>query len=471
MIAARAVVERALEGDEAVYGINTGFGHLAHVRIEHDKLARLQGNLIRSHAVGVGRPFDKETSRGILLLRAAVVAKGQSGVRPEVADSLLDCLNADLIPVIPRQGSVGASGDLAPLAHLVLAMMGTEGGLFWDGDGSIDAAEALAKAKIAPLRLEAKEGLSLINGTQAMTALGVRALLRAEYLACAADLAAAMTVEASLASHRPFDARLHALRPHPGQEACAANMRAILDGSSIVGSHEDCDKVQDPYSMRCVPQVHGAARDLIAHTRRVLEVEINSVTDNPTVFDNGDIISGGNFHGEPVAMAMDVLTLAVHELGSISERRMEQLVNPNQSHLPAFLAPTPGLDSGLMMAQVTAAALVSENRGLCLPASADSIPTSALQEDHVSMGPIAARKSWAVVENVEHILAIEFLAAAQALEHRRPLTSSPVVEQAHALIRTKVPALTEDVVLAPLMASIVDLIRTQQIVAPYPPSI
>ena len=440
---ARAVVEEILSSDRLVYGVNTGFGTLAEVRIDPHDLTRLQLNLVRSHACGVGEPLSEDEARALMVLRANVLAKGHSGARPEILDLLVEMLNRDVVPVIPQKGSLGASGDLAPLAHLALVLVG-EGEAWHDGE-RLPGGEALSRVGLAPVTLQAKEGLALINGTQAMTAVGTLALLRAESLARTADVAGALTLEGLMGSVKPFGAPLHAVRSHPGQATVAANLRALLDESGIVESHRSCGKVQDPYSLRCMPQVHGASRDAMGYAREVLQREANAATDNPLVFpDTGEIVSGGNFHGQPVALALDFLAIAVAELGSISERRIEQLVNPSLSGLPAFLAHEPGLDSGFMIAQVTAAALVAENKILCHPASVDSIPSSAGREDHVSMGMTAAVKLRTVVENVRTILAIEMLCAAQALEYRLPVRPGKGVVPVHAAIRRKVPALDGD---------------------------
>lgn len=443
---ARAVVEEVLTSGRVAYGVNTGFGKLAEVRIDPADLARLQLHLVRSHAAGVGSPLSIPEARALTLLRANVLAKGHSGARLEVARRLVDMLNRDVVPVVPEKGSLGASGDLAPLAHLALVLIG-EGEAFFEGE-RMPGGEALRRAGLEPVVLAAKEGLALINGTQAMTAVGSLALLRAESLARMADIAGALTLEGLMGSVRPFTEAIHAVRPHPGQATVAANLRGLLADSDIVESHKNCSKVQDPYSLRCMPQVHGASRDAMAFCHQVLEREANSGTDNPLVFpDTGDIVSGGNFHGQPVAQALDFLAIGVSELGSISERRIEQLVNPSLSGLPPFLAPEPGLDSGFMIAQVTAAALVNENKILCHPASADSIPSSAGREDHVSMGMTAALKLRTVVENVRTILAIEVLTAAQALEHRLPTKPGRGVGPVHEAVRARVPALTEDRIL------------------------
>jgi histidine ammonia-lyase len=455
----RAVVETILEGGETVYGVNTGFGHLAQVRVPPEDLAVLQTNLVRSHAVGVGLPFDVPTTRGILLLRANVLAAGHSGVRRVVLERLLDLLNHGVHPWIPSQGSVGASGDLAPLAHLALVLIGE--GRIHGAHGAVPAAPRLKELGLEPILLAPKEGLALINGTQAMTSLGALVVARAQRLARTADAIGAMTVEAKLGSHKPFDPRLHALRPHPGQIAAASNLRRLLNGGTVAESHIDCEKVQDAYSLRCMPQVHGAARAAIGHAADVVSIELNAVTDNPTVFPlEEELLSGGNFHGQPIATALDYLAIGISELGSISERRIEQLVNPRLSQLPAFLAEDPGLHSGFMMAQVTAAALASENKGLCHPASVDSIPTSANQEDHVSMGPIAARQAYAVLQNVERILAIELLVAGQALDFRAPLVPADGPRATLLTLRAKVPHLEHDRLLFLDMEAAAELVRS-----------
>jgi histidine ammonia-lyase len=458
LLKGRAVVDRILAGGEQVYGVNTGFGHLKDIRIPADRLDALQVNLIRSHCVGVGEPLPADVTRALMLLRAHVLAAGHSGVRPVVVDTLLAHLNADLLPVIPSQGSVGASGDLAPLSHMVLPLIG-EGEVMYRGL-RMAAAEALRGAGIDPLRLAPKEGIALINGTQMIMAVGVLALLEAEELALAADIAGACTLEALQGSHRPFDDRLHALRPHPGQIASAANLRSILADSAIAPAHADCGRVQDAYSLRCIPQVHGAARDAMRFVRAVLETEVNAVTDNPIVFpEEGDLLSGGNFHGQPPALALDVLAVAAAGLAAISERRTERLLNPALSGLPPFLTRDPGLNSGLMMAQVTAAALVSENKILCHPASIDSIPTEAGQEDHVSMGPIAARKARTVVGHALQVVAIELLAACQALDLGPGLRPGRGVEAARRAVRARVPGLAGDRVLAPDLEAVAILVR------------
>ncbi|MGZ6077700.1 MAG: histidine ammonia-lyase [Myxococcaceae bacterium] len=440
---ARALVDRIAAGEAAAYGINTGFGTLAEVRIDRKDLRTLQRNLLLSHAAGVGTPLPVPEARALLLLRCNVLARGHSGIHPRTLQLALDMLNRGVIPVVPERGSVGASGDLAPLAHLALVLIG-EGEAFV-GTERLPGRAALARVGLEPVVLEAKEGLALVNGTQAMCAVGALALLRGEALAETADLAGAMTLEGLLGSHRPFLAPIHAARPHPGQIAVAEHLRSLLRDSEIVESHADCAKVQDPYSLRCMPQVHGAVRDGLSHARRVLSIEVNSATDNPLVFPDEDlIVSGGNFHGQPVSLALDVLAIACTQLSSISERRVEQLVNPALSGLPPFLAKNSGLNSGFMIAQVTSAALVAESRILSHPASVDSIPSSAGREDHVSMGMTAALKARQVVDFARTCLAVEVLVAAQALDYRRPLRAGRGVAAAHARVREVVPSMEED---------------------------
>jgi histidine ammonia-lyase len=468
MIRARAVVDRVVAGGDAapaVYGVNTGFGANAEVRISAVEVAQLQKNLVRSHSAGVGAPLPRDCVRAMMLLRAAVLATGRSGARPLCCEMLCQLLDAGVHPVIPAQGSVGASGDLAPLAHLALGMIG-EGDAEHRGD-TLPAADALARANIAPLVLEAKEGLTLLNGTQHMTAVGGLAVLDAETTCRVADIAGALSLEALKGTVRAFDERVVAARPHPGQIAVATLLRELLTGSDIAESHKNCGKVQDPYSLRCMPQVHGASRDVLGFARTVLEREAASSTDNPLVFvDTDEMISGGNFHGQPVALALDAAAMAVAELANISERRVEQLVNRNLSDgLPPFLAPESGLNSGFMIAQVSAAALVSENKVLAHPASVDSIPSSAGREDHVSMGATAALKLARIHDHVRTVLAIEILCAAQGLDLRRPLRSTPPLEAVHATIRAKVPAMMTDRPLAPDIAAIRAMIDDGSLVA------
>ncbi len=471
MARSRAAVEAiAAAGDAAphVYGVNTGFGALSETRISASDVRALQRNLVRSHSVGIGPDLEVAEVRGMMLLRAQVLALGASGVRAELVDLLAAMLERRLHPRVPAQGSVGASGDLAPLAHLALAMIG-EGEAQIDRGPFMPSADAMRRAGITPLVLEAKEGLALINGTQYMASLGTLALLDAERLCVVADVAGAMSLEALKGSSRPFDERLQVARPHPGQAVVARNMRALLAESKIMESHEHCGKVQDAYSLRCIPQVHGATRDALSWVRAVLEREVNSITDNPSVFlrDDGgaDVISGGNFHGQPLALALDLAAMAAAELANISERRVEQLVNPALSTgLSPFLAPGRGLHSGFMIAQVASASLVSENKVLCHPASVDSIPSSAGKEDHVSMGSVSARKLQQVVTNVRHALAIEILTAAAGLDQRAPLAPSRGVAAAHGAVRARVAPLTEDRPLYRDIAAVAEMIANGALV-------
>jgi histidine ammonia-lyase len=471
MTAARGIVDaivRAGDAAPAVYGVNTGFGALAEVRISAAQVKQLQQNLVRSHSSGVGDPLPRDCVRGMMLLRAAVLATGRSGARVACADKLCELLAAGVHPIIPARGSVGASGDLAPLAHLALGMIG-EGEAEYRGE-TLPAAEALRRANIAPLELEAKEGLTLLNGTQHMTSVGGLAVHDADMTCRVADLAGAMSLEALKGTVRAFDERVVAARPHPGQLAVGAHLRALLAGSEIAESHKDCGKVQDPYSLRCMPQVHGATRDVLAFARVVLEREAASSTDNPLVFldgnGGGEMISGGNFHGQPVALALDAATIAVAELANISERRVEQLVNPHlSSGLPPFLAKDSGLHSGFMIAQVAAASLVSENKVLAHPASVDSIPSSAGREDHVSMGATAALKLSLVHDHVRTVLAIELLCAAQGLDLRRPLHTTKPLEAVHAVIRARVPAMMVDRPIAPDIRAVRAMIDSGELLA------
>ncbi len=465
-----AVDAIAAAGDAApaVYGVNTGFGALAETRIHEADIRALQRNLVRSHASGVGPDLPEPAVRAMMVLRAQVIALGSSGVRAEVIDALTAMLNAGVTPRIPAQGSVGASGDLAPLAHLALVLIGEGEATFQDA--RMHGGEALRAAGITPVELAAKEGLALINGTQYMTAIGALALRDAAKLAIVADIAGAMSVEALMGSKRPFDARLMAVRPHPGQATCAENLRALLAESEIMVSHAHCHKVQDPYSLRCMPQVHGATRDAIVWASEVVGREVNSVTDNPTIFldhETGaaELLSGGNFHGQPIALALDLAAIAAAELANISERRVEQLVNPAlSSGLTPFLAPNSGLHSGFMIAQVASASLVSENKVLCHPASVDSIPSSAGREDHVSMGSISARKLAQIIDNVRSSLAIEVLTAAQGIDQRRPLKPSKGVAAAHEAVRRVVPTLDEDRPLYLDIAKVSDLIASGELI-------
>jgi histidine ammonia-lyase len=473
MLASRQVIAELVASDQVVYGVTTGFGDLASKRIAHGDTQQLQHNLLISHAVGVGEPHSTEVVRAMLLLRAAALAQGHSGCRPDVVERLLEFVRVGLHPVVPSQGSVGASGDLAPLAHLALPLIGL--GLAEVDGQVVTGAEALERRGLVPLKLEAKEGLALLNGTQQMTAIGVLALVRAQQAVRTASVVASISVESLMGTDVAFAADYHATRPHPGQMLVAAQLRDLLRESELMRAHHgQAHKVQDPYSIRCVPQVHGAVADTLAHVRRVLDIEINSATDNPLVFPDGadvdphaaatgggKVVSGGNFHGEPVALAMDMLSIAVAELGSISERRIAQLTDPHTSGLPPFLVDDAGLNSGMMLYQYVAAALVSENKSLAHPASVDSIPTSANQEDHVSMGPIAARHAAAVVTNVEQVLALEALAAAQGLDFRMNTGLRPGlgVAAAHAQIRERVSHLDADRDPQPDIAAAVELVR------------
>ncbi|MGH9443125.1 MAG: histidine ammonia-lyase [Thermoanaerobaculia bacterium] len=446
--ASRRVVERIARKGEVAYGITTGFGRFSDVVISVRDLSKLQKNLVRSHAAGVGDPLPAAAVRGMIALRANTLAKGFSGIRRKTVEALLALLAKDVLPVVPEKGSVGASGDLAPLAHLALGLMG-EGDAFFRGR-RMPARDALRRAGLRPVELEAKEGLALINGVQMSCAVGGLALARALRLAKLADLAGAMSLDASRGSDVAFDTRILKARPHPGALASGKNLRWLMSGSAIRESHRNCGQVQDNYALRCMPQVHGAVRDGLAYAQGALTIEMNSATDNPMVFARtGEILSGGNFHGAPVAAAFDLAAIVLTDLASISERRLEKLVNPSLSGLPGFLTPEGGLQSGFMMAQVTAAALVSECKVLSHPASVDSIPTGAAKEDHVSMSSIAARKFSQVADNVAGVLAIEILAACQALDFLKPLKSSAPIEAARKVVRRKIRTWTDDRFIAP----------------------
>ena len=461
--AARKVVDKLVRENRVAYASTTGVGKLSDVHIDPAQNRQLQVNLIRSHSAGVGEPLTQEETRAMMLLRANSLTKGYSGVRADVINLLCEMVNRKIHPVIPSQGSVGASGDLAPLAHLALAMIG-EAEVIYE-NARMNSAEAMRRAQLKPLVPEAKEAISLINGTQAMLAVGALALLAAENLAATADVLGAMTLDALRGTDVAFDERIHAARPHTGQMTAAANLRRLIAGSEIRQSHKDCNRVQDAYSLRCMPQVHGAVRDTIDFCRRTFEVEMNSAVDNPLVFvhkgsDEGDVISGGNFHGEPLAFALDYLAIVLTALAGISERRIERLVNPAlNENLPAFLAPDAGINSGFMMPQVTAAALASENKVLAHPASVDSITTSGNKEDYVSMGMAAANKLKRVVANTTNVLAIEACAAAQAIEFLAPLKTSPLLQRAHAAIRRVSPPIEQDRVFAGEFARVAEVIR------------
>jgi histidine ammonia-lyase len=470
---ARAVVDTLIANNKVSYAITTGVGKLSDVRIAGEQIREMQVNLVRSHAVGVGEPLSPAEVRAMMLLRANSLSKGYSGVRTETIDTLCEMLNRRVTPFVPSQGSVGASGDLAPLAHLALALIG-EGECLDDKGARIPTPEALRRAQVKPLVLEAKEAVSLINGTQGMLAVGVLTLLIAETLMDSADVIGSLTLDALRGTDAAFDERIHRARPHPGQLKTAENLRRMLEGSQIRESHRDCDRVQDAYSLRCMPQVHGAVRDTLAHCRHVMETEVNSAVDNPLVFvknlkhsdGQGDVISGGNFHGEPVAFALDFLGIALSALAGISERRLERLVNPALSEgLPPFLAAGAGLNSGFMMPQVTAAALASENKILAHPASVDSITTSGNKEDYVSMGMTASLKLKRIVTNTNNVLAIEAMAAAQALDFLAPLKPGKRGQAAHAAIRSVCPTMDKDRVMYQDFARIAELIASGKVAA------
>jgi histidine ammonia-lyase len=458
----RRVVENIIAEDRTVYGVNTGFGKLSDIRIEQSQLRDLQLNLVRSHACGLGAPLSIVEARAMVLLRANVLALGYSGCRPVLIETLVAMLERGVTPVIPEKGSVGASGDLAPLAHLALTVIG-EGEAFYQ-DERMPSAEALRRAQLAPVDLEAKEGLALLNGTQAMAAVGGLALYRAERIARLADVAGAMTLEALKGTPVAFDERIHAARPHAGQVAVAEHLRSLLKESEIRDSHLENDpRVQDAYSLRCMPQVHGAVRDALAHARGIVEIETGSATDNPLVFSASEVFSGGNFHGAPLALAFDYATIALTDLMSIGERRIDRLVNPDANEdLPPFLTSTPGIASGFMMLQIVAASLLNEAKVLAHPSSVDNVPTDGGKEDHVSMGMTGATKLRAVVELAETITAIELITAAEALEYRAPLRPGRGALRAFAQVRKYVTRLERDRVMAPDIESIVEAIRREE---------
>ena len=460
---ARKVVEQIVAEDRTVYGVNTGFGRLSDVRIEKNELEQLQLNLVRSHACGVGNPLSEPESRAMLLLRTNVLACGLSGARTQVLDTLIQMLERGVAPVIPEKGSVGASGDLAPLAHLALVVIG-EGEAFYQGE-RLSGDEALKRAGVAAVRLEVKEGLALLNGTQAMGAVGALALERAERVTRLADVAGAMSLEALKGTPVPFDARIHEARPHRGQVDVAAHLRTLLADSEIRQSHIENDpRVQDAYSLRCMPQVHGAVRGALSHARDVVEIETGSGTDNPLVFaESGDVLSGGNFHGAPLALAFDYAALALTDLISITERRIDRLVNPDANEdLPPFLTQDAGTASGFMMLQVTAVALLNEAKILAHPASIDNVPTDGGKEDHVSMGMTAATKLRSIVRLAEDVLAIELIVAAQGLEYRKPLSPGRGAKAAYDIVRARVPRLTNDRSMSGDIASISEAIRLRE---------
>jgi len=463
ILASRKIVDGILEEEKPVYGVSTGFGDFSKVFIKKEERSKLQRNLILSHATGVGTPLDQEVVRAAMVLRANSLAKGYSGIRLATVNLLLELLNQKITPVIPCKGSVGASGDLAPLSHMVLVMLG-EGEAFVDGK-RIPGKEALAAKGLSPVVLSGKEGLALINGTQIMTAVGCIAWKEAVNLMKAADIAAALSLEGLKGTRAAFDRRISLVRPYPGQLATTENILKLTEDSAIIASHKHCHKVQDAYSLRCVPQVHGASKEALAQATRTLNIEINAVTDNPLIMpDTGEAISGGNFHGQPIALVMDYLKLAIAEIGNISERRTNRLLDMHLSDLPAFLTAFPGVDSGLMITQYVAASLVSENKVLVHPASADSIPTSANQEDHVSMGTIAARQVREILDNVVNVLAIEIMAAAQGIDFLKPLLPGKGTVAAHKAVRAILPHLEKDRFLSPEIKAIHDFIVSGQLV-------
>ncbi|MDR3541635.1 MAG: histidine ammonia-lyase [Desulfosporosinus sp.] len=465
VLRSREYVDQLIEDNQLVYGITTGFGMFSNVVISKDDAKKLQRNLIMSHATGVGEPLAPEIVRAILLLRANALAKGFSGIRLSTLETLIEVLNSGIIPVVPEKGSLGASGDLAPLSHMVLVLLG-EGEAFYKGC-RMSGQEALAQAKIAPVVLEGKEGLALINGTQVMTAIAALAIWDAEILWETANISAALSLEALEGILDAFDPKIHVVRPHRGQINVAKQIRLLTEGSTFVAG-EQHPRVQDAYSFRCVAQVHGPSGDAVAYVKKVVEIEINSATDNPLIFpDEKQVLSGGNFHGQPIALAMDFLAIAVAELANIAERRVERMVNPNLSGLPAFLTPNGGLNSGFMIVQYSAASLVSENKTLAHPASVDSIPSSANQEDHVSMGTIAARKARVIIENTAHVLAMELLAACQAVDLRKgseELKLGKGSEGAYHLVRSKVSTLGVDRVMYPDIRLAKELVSSGKLV-------
>ncbi|MFQ5842959.1 MAG: histidine ammonia-lyase [Thermodesulfobacteriota bacterium] len=459
IVEARKLVEKWVEEGRKIYGITTGFGALSDVAISKEDTRRLQKNIILSHSAGVGDLLDEETVRAVIALRIKDLARGHSGIRLETVLCLQELLNREICPVIPEKGSVGASGDLAPLAHLSLVLLGL-GGAFYQGQ-RMPGGEVLRRCGIQPLRLEAGEGVALVNGTQVMTAIGGLAVYDALRLSKIADIAAAMSLEVLMGTNVEFDPRIQEVKPHPGQIGAADNMRRISQNSEIISSHKDCSRIQDAYTLRCSPQVHGASKDALAYARRVVETEMNSSTNNPLIFpDSEEFLLGGNFHGQHIALAMDFLSMGVSELGNIAERRIERLVNPQLSGLPAFLVPDGGINSGFMIAQYTAAALVSENKVLSHPACVDSIPTSANKEDHVSMGTISARKCRDVVRNSEHVIAIELLCGAQAMDLFTNMKPGEGTRVAYRIIRDAVQPLEKDRVLSEDIETIVKLVRS-----------
>lgn len=464
MQASRAFVFDVVKKGKPVYGINTGFGALSSKHIEEKDLAQLQVNLIRSHCTGVGKPFSKEITRAIMLLRANCLISGFSGVEPKTVELLIDFLNHHITPVVPEKGSVGASGDLAPLSHIALALIG-EGEVEFEGK-IVSSAFAIDQIKQRPAVLGPKDGLALINGTACMAALGSLAIIEARQIMKLADICATLTMDSVKGTDKAYNPKITQLKPHKGQIACVENLNKLVDKSTLKDSHPDCHKVQDPYSLRCVPQVHGACRQTLLHAEEVLNVELNAVTDNPLIFvETGEVISGGNFHGEALALVMDYLAMGVAEICNISERRIEKMMNPVFSELPAFLTKNSGLNSGLMIAHVTAAALVSENKYLCHPASVDSVPTSTDKEDHVSMGVTAGRKLHEVISNAKSVLAIELLCNTQALDLQRPMKTSPSLEAVHSVVRKHVETIEDDRIFYKDINNIIKIINSGEIVA------
>jgi histidine ammonia-lyase len=464
MQASRAFVFDIVKKGNPVYGINTGFGALSSMHIQEKDLAQLQVNLIRSHCTGVGKPFSKEITRAIMLLRANCLISGYSGVEPKTVELLLDFLNYHITPVVPEKGSVGASGDLAPLSHIALALIG-EGEVEYEGK-IVNSAFAIEQIKQKPAVLGPKDGLALINGTACMAALGSLAIIEARQIMKIADICATLTMDSVKGTDKAYNPKITQLKPHKGQIACVENLNKLVANSALKDSHPDCNKVQDPYSLRCVPQVHGACRQTLIHAEEVLNVELNAVTDNPLIFvETGEVISGGNFHGEALALVMDYLAMGVAEICNISERRIEKMMNPVFSELPAFLTKNSGLNSGLMIAHVTAAALVSENKYLCHPASVDSVPTSTDKEDHVSMGVTAGRKLHEVIENAKTVLGIELLCNTQALDLQRPLKTSPALEAVYSVVRKHVATIEDDRIFYKDINNIIKIINSGEIVA------
>ncbi len=460
----RSKVEKMASSDKAIYGINTGFGPLCDTQISPEETAKLQENLLITHAVGVGQPIASELSKIMLICKVHALSQGYSGIRLEVVQRLIFFIEHDLLPVVPEQGSVGASGDLAPLSHLFLPLFGE--GEFWEGSSISTAKSVLTKYQLSPIQLQAKEGLALINGTQFILAHAIWGLNKMEYLLNLADVSGAMSLEGFQGSASPFRSELHAIRPFKGTIEVASRIRALLSGSQNLNAHVDCERVQDPYSIRCMPQVHGASRNAFYHLEELAEIEMNSVTDNPIILSDTEAISGGNFHGQPLAMALDYASIAVSELGNISDRRCYLLLEGKYG-LPRLLTTSGGLNSGFMIPQYTTAALVTENKSLCFPPSADSIPTSLGQEDHVSMGSISGRKFNQILNNLEKIFAIELMYAAQAMEFRRPNKFSNVVEQNFEIIRSKVDKLEEDRLLKDDISAMIELVKTKAIVVTW----